>query len=285
MQEVYFESDKEVISFCEQLFSYNKQIELHWKTNEDWGNHLRLESKLRSNELTETIAKSMADVFVSHRLRSTIKSIIGKYYYYSNIDEIERIMGLAEWIFEGADADSKQVRNTKDPRMLLKSLFIANIKDESTVHYDSIVKFRLKVFTDQLIHYVGLAIDEFKREEDHQAFVNTLREYIAKKEPSYNVIHVLQGNTFSFYKQNGKRFSKMELRTFMQKEPLYIVGLDANELNLSPLIAMAPQKIKIYGDHPSESKTLTVINVFQEKVDFEPYRKFPFAHKVMNQNN
>jgi len=75
----------------------------------------------------------------------------------------------------------------------------------------------------------------------------------------------------------------MELRTVMQNAPLYIVGLDEDEWNLAPLIAMAPKRIKIYGDLPSEPKTLTVINVFQERVDFEPIQKFPFPTYSKNQ--
>ncbi|WP_337018057.1 sporulation protein YtxC, partial [Oceanobacillus massiliensis] len=101
-------------------------------------------------------------------------------------------------------------------------------------------------------------------------------------EPGLPVIHILQGNTFTFYKQNGKRLSNIELRVMMKKEPLYIVGLHDNEFNLAPLIAMAPEKLKIYGDDPSEPKTLTVINVFQEKVDFEPISNFPFSNYIKN---
>lgn len=283
MLEIYFESDQEVISFCEHLFRYNKQIELHWKTHEDWGNHLQFEEKLPRNEFMEVIAKSMADVFVIHRLGSMIRNIIKDYYYYSNEDELERIMDLTYWIFTGNDSDSLSVRKDKDPKLLMQSLFIANIKNTAIVHYDSIVNFRMKVFKDQLIHYVGLAIDEFKREEDHQAFVNMLREYIAKKESDQKVVHILQGNTFSFFRENGKPFTKIELRRLIQREPLYIVGLDESELNLAPLVAMKPRKIKIYGDHPSEPKTLTVINIFQEKVEFEPYSNFPFPY-YLNRN-
>ncbi|UJL45029.1 putative sporulation protein YtxC [Virgibacillus sp. NKC19-16] len=283
MLEIYFESDKEVIRFCEQLFSYNKQIELHWKTNKDWGNHLQLENRLAENGLIEAIAQSMTDVFIAHRLRNMIQSTIKRIYYYTNSDEIERILDLTEWIFAGEDADSLRVRSTEDPSQMLKSLFSASIKKETTIHYDSIVQFRLKDFRDQLVHYVGLAIDEFKREEDHQAFVNMLREYIVKKDPSFDTIHVLQGDAFTFYRQNGKQFSKMELRRLMKSEPLYIVGLDEDELNLAPLVAMAPKKIKMYGDDPSEPKTLTVINVFQEKVDFKAHHHFPFPHSLKKQ--
>ncbi|MEW9675479.1 putative sporulation protein YtxC [Lentibacillus sp. L22] len=277
MLEVYFSSDKEVISFCEYLFHYNKQIELRWKTNKNWGNQLQLQYQVPGNEPLETIAKAMADVFIIHRLTNMIKHIIEDYYYYSNTDEMARILDLTHWIFSGEDDDSQQVRKNKDPEQLLQSLFIANIKNTTSIHYDSIVQFRLKAFKDQLVQYVGLAIDEFKREEDHQSFVNMLREYIAKKDTTYDVIHVLQGTPFSFFKDNGKPFSAMELRTLMQKEPLYILGLDEDESNLAPLIAMAPKKIKIYGDHPSEPKTLTVINVFEEKVEFKPYKQFPFT--------
>lgn len=40
----------------------------------------------------------------------------------------------------------------------------------------------------------------------------------------------------------------------MQEEPLYMVGLDEDEWNLAPLIAMCPETIYIYGDSPSDAK-------------------------------
>ncbi|GGA86539.1 putative sporulation protein YtxC [Ornithinibacillus halotolerans] len=282
--DVYFSSNKEVISFCEQLFIYNKHIELHWKTSEDWGNHLHITYQQLEHDLADSVAKSMVDVFITHRLSNMIKGITKDYYYYSNEDEIEKILDLTHWLIAGEDDESMQVRNEKDdPTQLLYSLFISNIKNTSTLHFDSIVNFRLKVFKDYLVNIVGLAIDEYKREEEHQEFVNMLREYILKKEPSYNIVHILQGKSFSFFKESGKQFSRMELRTVMQNAPLYIVGLDEDEWNLAPLIAMAPKRIKIYGDLPSEPKTLTVINVFQERVDFEPIQKFPFPTYSKNQ--
>ncbi|SHG33916.1 putative sporulation protein YtxC [Ornithinibacillus halophilus] len=276
MLDVYFSSNKEVINFCEQLFYYNKKIELHWKVHEEWGNHLQIESKLSEMETMEKVAHAMVEVFKLHRMPDMIKGIIQEIYYYSNADEVERILDITHDMIAGEES-LKTVRSKKEPMQFLYNLFFASIKENSTIHFDSIVNFRLKEFKDYLIYDVGLAIDEFKREEDHQEFVNMLREFIAKKEAKYNVIHIVQGNPFIFYKPNGKKITKLELRKLMQEEPLYIVGLDGDEFNLAPLVAMSPKKIKIYGDYPSEPKTLTVINVFQERVDFEPYSKFPFS--------
>jgi len=275
--EVYFEREKEVISFCENLFRYNKEIELNWKTHEEWGNELQFTEQKFNHFLIKSMAKAMVDVFVAHRLSHFIKTIIKEKYYYTNADEIERILDLTYWIYKEADHQSN-IKSTPNPTEFLQALFITSIKNTMPIHFDSIVKFRLKSFQKILIEYVGLAIDEFKQEEDHQAFIDMLRKYIAKKETSYSKIHILQGKDFSFFNSNGKKFSKIELRRLMHEEPLYLVGLDIDELNLAPLIAIAPKEIIIYGDNPSEPKTLTVINVFQERVVFEPFSRFPFPH-------
>ncbi|WP_085991724.1 sporulation protein YtxC [Oceanobacillus senegalensis] len=280
MLEAYFESDKEVLTFCEHLFLKSNQIELQWKIHKDWGNHIQIKRNIPQKSLLEIISKSLTNVFIAYRLGSLIKYIIKKNYYFTNNEEIERIHDLTIWIVSGNDEGSLQVRKRtdKDPWELLHSLFFDHIKETKTIHYDSIVKFGLKVFKDQMIHYVGLAIDEYKREEDHQEFLSVLRDYITKKESKISMVHILQGDSFTFFKESGKPFSIMELRTMMQQEPLYIFGLE-DEMNLAPLIAMAPEKIKIYGEDPAEPKTLTVINVFQEKVKFESVRTFPFRFR------
>jgi putative sporulation protein YtxC len=242
---IYFESDKEVIHFCESLFRYNKQIELKWKTNEDWGNHIYFNEDIVNQETVQAIGKAMVDVFILFRLTNEIRKLIMEKYYYTNDDEIDEILDHTHWILKEGHP---QLKNSTRPTQLVLSLFIENITDVSAVHFDSIVKFRLNLFKDQLLNYIGLAIDEFKQEEEHQSFVEMLRTYILKKKPTYNEIHVVQGNNFSFFRSNGKRFSSLELRNLMHREPLYIVGLDINEMNLAPLVAIAPQRIHIYGD-------------------------------------
>src|SRR5690606_4971084 len=123
-------------------------------------------------------SNSMTEVFITHRLGNLIKNIIKKHYYFSNSDEIERIHDLSNWIFSGNDAESIHVRKGVNLKHVLYSAFHRNIQDRTTVHYDSIVKFGLKTFKDDMIHYVGLAIDEYKREEEHQEFINGLRNYV-----------------------------------------------------------------------------------------------------------
>lgn len=281
MLNVYFESDQEVICFCESLFKKNKQIELNWKTDKDWGNHIQFNYNNTDNQTLDVVAQAMVTVFLTFRLSTLIKQVIQDDYFFSNMYEIERISDITYGSLTGEDLDCPKVIIQNDnPERILHSIFITNLKSSTTIHFDSIVKFQLKPFKDKLVYYVGLAIDEFKREEDHQTFVNMLREYIEHKKPKFNEIYLIQGEYFTFYKSNGKSFTTMELRTIMREEPLYMVGLDNDEMNLAPLIAMAPERIHIYGDHPSEPKTLTVLNVFQERVRIYPSHEFPFSQKL-----
>src|SRR5699024_4450919 len=145
------------------------------------------------------------------------------------------------------------------------------------IHFDSIIQFRMQPFKSLLMEYVGLAIDEFKREEDHQTFINTIREYVVKRREEYTTIHILQGDSFVFFLDDGQPIPKQELQSIMQKESLYLVGLDTEAWNFAPLVAMKPKHIIIYGNDPSEPKTLTVMNIFDELVTIKPVQQFPFS--------
>lgn len=275
--DIFFESDKEVISFCENLFQQNKQIELQWKVNEKWGNQISLET-LPLNEFNlQSISKAMVHVYLTHRLGSMINEIIKEQYYFTDQHEIEHIHEITEWIVTGRDPDCKMIRKNKHPVQLLRAVFLMHLRNTEMVHFDSIAQFGMKVFKQDLVEYVGLAIDEFKREEEHQSFINSLREYVIKKESIVPLVLVLEGSPFHYYDEQGRLFTKSEIEQFITKQPLYLIGLPQDEWNLAPLVAMAPQEIIMYVHDASDPKIQTVINVFQERVSIKGFHDFPFS--------
>ncbi|SDN06082.1 putative sporulation protein YtxC [Sediminibacillus halophilus] len=282
MLEVYFETKAETMTFCDRVVQYGLDVELNWKTNDTWGNRIKIRESRSMEEQLANTAEAMAYVFTKHKESSWVADIIKNVYYYKDKEEVHRISELAHSILSGDESGDVPIPVDIDLRKTLKNCFQKNIHTEEAVHFDSLVNFRLQPYKEELIEIIGMAIDEFKREEDYQSFVQSLREYVTKKKSKFQVVHVVQGRNFKFYKANGKPFSKMEIKMLIQQEPLYIVGLDEAELNITPLLAMAPERVVIYGDHPSEPKTLTVINVFQEKAVFEPFTRFPFPNYLRN---
>src|SRR5690625_2361927 len=202
--------------------------------------------------------------------------MIEQSYFYQDAEEIERICVLTYWVlFEQQYATTIFGEfNSFDEYMIM--LFTNNMTIHQPIYFDSLATFNLKPLHTCLIKAVGFAIDELKREEDHQRFIQSVREFIENRRIKTEELYILQGEPFSFFKENGQPYTAIELKTLIYKEPLYIVGLDENEMNLTPIITLSPRKIYIYGDHPSEAKTLTIINLFQERVIFLPKQKFPF---------
>lgn len=272
--EIYFENDKEVRHFCEKLFRQNKQLSINWSIHEKWGNRIQLEYE-SSNELKlQSVADALVNVYLTFCFSNVLIEIIKNHYYFSDRHEIHHIHELAEWIVTGEDSDSCMIRKNKQPLQLIRAIFLMHIRNTKTIHYDSIINFGMKVFKEELIHYVGLAIDEFKREEEHQSFIQTLREIIKKKESTISRLHILDGIDFNYFTDQGKQLSKDELTTFIKREPLQLFGLSQKEWNLAPLIALAPDKIDMYVHDSSHPRIQSVINVFQERVTIKAYNEF-----------
>lgn len=259
------------------LFHIKDEIYIQWKRDKEWGNELLLEER----ELTEReIISSLVDVFIYFRLNRMIKKIAHDNYYYTDADEIERICQLTNWVISEKYYETFLFEHNRSLKEYITELLMANIDLSHPIHFDSLVTFNLKPLIKSLQRAVGYGIDEMKREEDYQSFIQSTREYITRRKTKLNELYIVQGECFSFYKANGKQYSSLELRTLMHQEPLYLLGLDENEMNLSPVISLLPKSIYIYGDHPSEPKTLTLINLFQERVQFFPKEQFPFHVNV-----
>jgi putative sporulation protein YtxC len=278
--EIFFETDKEVVCFCETLFHENKQIAVHWQLSEKWGNQLTIQSEPLNELAFQAVAKSLVHVYITFHLRSVLSEIIQHTYYFTERHEVEKIYDYAEWIVTGEDADSKLIRKNKHPIQLLRAIFIMHLRNAKKVYFTSIIKFGMKAFKHDLIDYVGLAIDEVKREEEYQTFVNMLREYILKKEPITSSVYVVEGDEFSYYREDGTKWSAYEIRQAMKKTPLYLLGFPAEEWNLAPLIALAPEIIYFYVDDPASAKSQTILNVFQERVQLRFIEEFPFTYSL-----
>lgn len=269
--EIYFKKNEEVTYFCDRLYHLTNEIHVQWETNKDWGN--RLYVRILTDEMKTAVAKALAHVFITYHLTDYLKKILRHTYYYTNDEELKRMTHLSETML----LDDEILLKNKRLIDWLEDIFLEQINENNALHFHSVIQFRFTHLKYLLEQIVGLAIDDYKREEEHQAFIHTLREYMNRKKTGDKCVHVLQGDPFSFFSSDGERLTSKDLIQIMKQEPLYIVGLDGNEMNLAPLIAIAPNKIYIYGEDPSEPKTMTVINVFQEKVMFLPLSEFPFS--------
>lgn len=273
MSIVYFKSEKELISFCEVLFESQHSIDVKWIKHQHFGNELQLNDDILKSE----IMSGLALVFILYRLQYFVKQIIEKVYFYQHDAEIERIYEHTTEIV-GLDMFAGSLFGEGlSLKEYIKRLFEKQVQTNYKVYFDSLVTFCTKPLKKCLIEAVALGIDEFKREEEYQEFLESVRTFITRRGVRTQELHIVQAEQFIFFKATGKQYSTVELKNEMCHAELYIVGLDENEMNLSPVITLSPKKIYIYGNDPTEPKTLSLINLFQEKVEFVSKECFPFT--------
>lgn len=240
-----------------------------------WGQKVTFFKRTLTKQRIHNISETFVSIFTSFRLLNMIETIVRESYYFSEREEVQRILELAQEMIIQHDQHGLPTYKNKQLHNILQKIFQEQFEQTDSFHYDSIVKFCLTPFKQRLVAEVGFVIDDFKREEEHQMIVQMIREYIENKDVVFETIHILQERDFLMFTESGRRLTKRQLKPLMERTPLYLFGLNLNEWNLAPLIAISPRKIYVYGDL-TEAKTLTVMNVFQERVIVKSKREFPF---------
>ncbi|WP_163581587.1 putative sporulation protein YtxC [Gracilibacillus saliphilus] len=276
MLEVYFEHDNEAEVFYHLAKQSDKWQATRKRTKKNLV-QLHLLEDLNGDEKKKHLAPLLSMVFIQCRETSMIQHILMKKYYFSSEEEIERITTIARSLLEKDESVYEDRIHQHELRDTLTTIFSLQI-DSSFIRFDSIVHFRLHHYIDQLTEMVGLAIDEFKREEEYQDFIHSIREFVRRKSPEEEVVHVLQGERFRIFRDNGEVYTMEDLQRVKSRFPLFIFGLEQEEWNISPLIMLAPNHIFMYGEDQAESRTHTIITIFQERCSFYPTEYFPFYH-------
>ncbi|UOQ47182.1 hypothetical protein MUN88_13985 [Gracilibacillus caseinilyticus] len=274
MLEVYFEQDSE----AEVFYQLAKQENI-WKANRKRTKknqiQLSLQQEMVLDDAKRHLAPLLSRIFIQCRETAMIQHILRKKYYFSSQEEIERITAIARSLLEKDESVYEDRIHQHELRDTLTTIFTMQI-DSSFVQVDSIIHFRLHHYIDLLTDMVGMAIDEFKREEEYQDFIHSIREFIKRKTPEVDVVHVLQGEHFLIHKENGEQYTIEEFTELKTRFPLFIFGLEQEEWDVSPLIMLAPNHVYFYGDDQFESRTHTIMTIFQERYTFYPVEYFPF---------
>ena len=132
---------------------------------------------------------------------------------------------------------------------------------------------------ERLQHYVELAIDEYKLEQEYQNFVQMLRDCVASKQPKLSVIHLVhQPPSFLFFDEKLCEITAGELKQLIDRNLIISQPMYIDSSLLAPLVSISPNIIYLYTDHEDDGMIQTIQNVFQERIrlcrqsDFAKYR-------------
>lgn len=195
-------------------------------------------------------------------------SIISGVFYFRDREEQQQILALAHSFLDGERRDYQKGAEFAASRMaLLREACASFLRDGLSFSFSSFVTFRLKPYIERLEHYVGLAIDEYKLEQEYQTFVQMLRECLVGRTPQWPRLYLVHDPPhFVFYDRHRRELSAAEVKQLIDRhlvvsQPMYI-----DSSVLAPLVSLAPAEIELYTDHPDDGMVQTLQNVFQERL-------------------
>ncbi|MEQ6389907.1 putative sporulation protein YtxC [Bacillaceae bacterium S4-13-58] len=272
--DIYFERKEEVLLFCKILLENGCKDKIGIQQKRSHRIALEIEP---SSYPKKNIARVLARVFIQERERQWIREIIQDCYYFEDKEEVAHIEEVCHSILKGQY--EKNFFNHSSHEEYITSLFLERWQEERSFLFESFLRFRLQDYKKELIELVGVSIEDYKREQEYQTFIHSLRHFIGTQDSKLNYVNFHIKEPELIYEKNGKLVDTMKLEEWVRNLPLYLFNVNEGDHLLASLLAMNPEKIEIFSDDPSEPKLLTVINIFQERVSILPASSFPFLKK------
>ena len=221
----------------------------------------------------EKMSQILSELFYYVELKPMIIERLIKQFYYYDIDEMNAILSFAAQML--LTDHYKDVTFLSDLRATIMRYF--RIEAHQLIfEYDQ----QKELFFDQsgwVIEEVTIrAIDEKKQDEQHQVFLQSIRDYIKTRDKG-QVCYVKWGeDEVIICDENGHRYSEQELGIKLLETPLHIYQFTYNEQKISPFLALNPEQILVYPDDETDPALATLENIFDDRLVLIRHHSFPF---------
>ncbi|WP_207767802.1 putative sporulation protein YtxC [Heyndrickxia camelliae] len=258
LHEYFIKNDKE-IWFHETIFQNQKQY------------FLTIDLSTIS---LENIQNGLIQFIIQKKRNDWVKEILREYFFYKEEEEQNNILEIVIEMFNGDRPELTSIIGGIDEEEMIRRAVFTLLEQYDTVSIDSLAKFRLKEYYEQIIVYVELAIDEYKMEQEYQVFIQMLRDYLQNRDAKLEVVRIYFDQHSIFYDEQFQEITKNEIsnlldRRLLTNHPIYI-----DSVTIAPLLSIAPKKIYLYADSFDNGLIRTLQNIFEERILLENKDQF-----------
>lgn len=273
MAEIIFQSKMESQRFYKHLLKY-----IPYNPDEETillieDRHIvKISDNFIFSDQVNKIKTALYDFITTIKRDDWTKDIIKNQYYFQDVEEQQQIMEIIDSILEGERGDlavflKETTEGTTDIMATIHQIIMENV----SFSFDSLLKFRLRSYIQNLECYVELAIDEYKMEQEYQMFVQMLRDFLKNREPKIGTLHVLFDDEITFYNEQLVEIKRSELTRMIDRKLLVNHPVYVDSASIAPLLSLAPTFIFIYTKDPDEPLIRTITNIFEERVRIKTF--------------
>ena len=223
------------------------------------------------HEFYQQIKHAFFEFIIKIKRDDWFRSILRDRYFYDDPEEQMHILEIIYSIIEGQRDDlAAFLRETSEEPRIKEAIDQIFFEDVS-LSFDSFLKFRLRSYLQMLENYVEISIDEYKMEQEYQMFVQMLREFLVKREPKMETLHLLFDEEITFYNEQFSEIKRGELTKLIDRKLLVNHPVYVDSASIAPLLSIAPNHIFLYTKNPDEPLVRTIKNIFEERVKIKAY--------------
>ena len=222
---------------------------------------------------------SLKAFIIGYKKEKWFEKLLEQQYYYDEAEERHQILSILHSILEGEREDIELLPYI-DENEILEEILQEFLCQQPSFFFESFEMFRLKSYFEHLMKYLDVAIDEYKMEQEYQAFVHMLRDFLKGRESKYKKIFLVDQDGFQFFIEGGRQLKRSELakiidRKLVTNHPIYI-----DSVTIAPLISIAPEEVQVFTDNIEQGMVVTLKNIFEEKLTVYPLKSYPYQEQV-----
>lgn len=222
------------------------------------------------SDICESIASAIACYLIEEEETRILRHLIINEFAYDGHVEVNKIMDFCLQTIHLED-DETTDRDRRPRQKTVTHEIKHYLKKNNYLNIDGLLQFRLKDYIAELREVVEYAIDEFIMDKQYQEFIALLKYFVYIQEAKIPVVHLMHkgGNEFVLLNDQMRPIETGDLESFSVE----VLDKDFNfeDLIVSTLISVAPQKIYIHMRDPFAPVIQTIIQIFEDRTQLCEY--------------
>jgi putative sporulation protein YtxC len=240
-----------------------------------------MESKIN----LDCVKSAFYEFIVKIKTDDWFRTILQEHYFFEDPEEQQHILEIIYSVLEGQREDLAVLIKGNGEEPNIKDAVEEIFKDHVSFSFDSFIKFRLRPYIKMLESYVEISIDEYKMEQEYQMFIQTLRDFLAGREPKMDSLYLLFDEEITFYDENFAEIKRGELVKMIDRKLLFNHPVYVDSASIAPLLSIAPKNILLYTKNPEEPLIRTIKNIFEERVVIKSFKGLRHTKEWLQHEN
>lgn len=242
--------------------------------------------KILENKINlEYVKTAFYEFIVKIKTDDWFRTILQEHYFYEDLEEQQHILEIIYSVLEGQREDLAVLIRENEEAPNIKDAVEEIFQDHVSFSFDSFIKFRLRPYLKMLESYVEISIDEYKMEQEYQMFIQTLRDFLAGREPKMDSLHLLFDEEITFYDESFAEIKRGELMKMIDRKLLFNHPVYVDSASIAPLLSIAPKNILLYTKNAEEPLVRTIKNIFEERVVIKSFKGLRHTKEWIQQEN